>query len=164
MAGVNTFPAILRLYNQCRSAGIWARMTLETKNGKETITFSSVTRPQVSTFSSVPRPQVPREGEQKKPSKIRKDRERKEAWLLKKAVAAGKPTGMENVSIPEHAWYGNSADQQLDEPETETGFVNTPCSTYIQPVTLAQQKQQSGLNIKNRADTQGSVDTHPPES
>ena len=83
-------------------------MTLETENGKETITFSSVTRPQVSTFSSVPRPQVLREGKQKKPSKIRKDRERKEK--LKKALAAGKPAETENVSIPEHAGYGNSAD------------------------------------------------------
>jgi len=155
MAGVNTFPAILRLYNQCRSAGIWARMALETENGKETITFSSVTgpqgssfssvtRPQAPTFSSVPRPQVPREGKQKKPSKIRKDRERKEAWLLKKAVAVGKPAETENVSIPEHAGYGNSADQQPDEPETETGFVNTPCSTYIQPVNLAQQNNNQG--------------------
>ena len=41
---------------------------------------------------------------------------------------------------------------------------NTPCSTYIQPVNLAQQKQQSGLKIKNKADTQGSVDTYPTES
>ena len=167
MAGVNTFPEILRLYNQCRSAGIWARMALETENGKETITFSSVTRPQGSTFSSVPRPQVPREGKQKKPSKIRKDRERKEAWLAKKILAAGKSAGTENVSIPEHAGYGNSADtcdQQPDKPETETGFVNTACSTYIQPVNLAQEKQHSGLNIKNRADTQGSVDSHSPES
>ena len=51
-------------------------MALETENGKETITFSSVTRPQGFTFSSVPIPQVPREGKQKKPAKIRKDRER----------------------------------------------------------------------------------------
>ena len=106
----------------------------------------------------------PREGKQKMPTKIRKDRERKEAWLLKKALAAGKPAVTENVSIPEHAGYGNSANQQPDEPETETGFVNTPCSTYIQPVNLAQQKHQSGLNIKNKADTQGSVNIHPLES
>jgi len=115
MAGVNTFPAILRLYNQFRS-GIWARMTLEIENRKETITFSSVTgpqgssfssvtRPQAPTFSSVPRPHVQHEGRQKKPSIIRKDRERKEAWLLKKALAAGKPAGTKNVSIPEHAGY-----------------------------------------------------------
>ena len=70
MAGVNTFPAILRLYNQCRSAGIWARMALETENGKETITFSSVTRPQGFTFSSVPRPQVPREGNERSLPKL----------------------------------------------------------------------------------------------
>ena len=142
-------------------------MALETENGKETITFSSVTRPQGSTFSSVPRPQVPREGKQKKPSKIRKDRERKEAWLAKKILAAGKSARTENVSIPEHAGYGNSADtcdQQPHKPETETGFVNTACSTYIQPVNLAQEKQHSGLNIKNIADTQGSVDSHSPES
>ena len=104
MAGVNTFLAILRLYNQCRS-GIWARMTLEIENRKETITFSSVTGPQGSTFSSVPRPHVQHEGRQKKPSIIRKDRERKEAWLLKKALAAGKPAGTKNVSVPEHAGY-----------------------------------------------------------
>ena len=167
MAGVNTFPAILRLYNQCRSAGIWARMTLETENGKETITLSSVTRPQGSTFSSVPRPQVPRERKQKKPSKIKKDRERKEAWLAKKILAAEKPARKENVSIPEHAGYRNSADicdQQPYKPETETGFAKTAGSTSIQPVNLAQEEDHSGLNIKNRADTQVSVDTNSPES
>ena len=45
------------LYNQCRSPGIWARMALKTENGRETLTFSSVPRPQGSTFSSVTRPQ-----------------------------------------------------------------------------------------------------------
>ena len=44
---------------------------------------------------------------------------------MKKALAAGKPAVKENVSIPEHAGYGNSANQQPDEPETETGFVKS---------------------------------------
>jgi len=74
-------------------------MALETENEKETITFSSVTRPQGSSFSSVTRPQVPRERNQKNPFKIRKDRERKEAWLAKKILSAGMPAGTENVSL-----------------------------------------------------------------
>ena len=79
MTGLNTFPAvILRLYNACRRAGVWARMVLEMENGKETLTFSTVTRP-----SNLPE----EKGDyrrRKKPSKVKKDRERKEALLERK--------------------------------------------------------------------------------
>ena len=75
MAGINTFPVILQLYNKCRGAGIWAKMVLEAENGKETITFSSVTKP-VAAVSLTSAP-----GRRKKSSKVKKDRKRKEAWL-----------------------------------------------------------------------------------
>ncbi len=52
-------------------------MVLEAENGKETITFSSVTKP-VAAASLTPAP-----GRRKKPSKVKKDRKRKEAWLEK---------------------------------------------------------------------------------
>ena len=46
MTGINTFPAILRLYNACRRAGVWTRLVMESEaNGKETVTFSTVTKP-----------------------------------------------------------------------------------------------------------------------
>ena len=45
-------------------------MSLETENGKETLAFSSVNRPQDSTFSSIPRPQVPWEGKKRSLPKL----------------------------------------------------------------------------------------------
>ena len=52
-------------------------MTLETENGKETITFSTVSRPY-----TLPEDKDGTDGRRrKKPSKVKKYRERKEAWL-----------------------------------------------------------------------------------
>ena len=57
----------------------------------------------------------------------------------------------------------NTRSQQPGKPETETCFVKTAYSTSIQPANLAEENH-SRLNLKKRADTQGSVETHPPES
>ena len=144
---MNNFPDILRLYNQCRSAGIWARMALKTENGKKTITFSSVTRPQGSTFSSVPRPQgstfssvprpqgstfssvprpqgstfssVPRPQVQQEGKQKKPSKIRKDKEIIKEAWLAKKILAA-----------AKPTDQQPDKPETETGFVNTAFSTY----------------------------------
>ena len=52
-------------------------MGLEAENGKETITFSTVSRP-----STLPEEKDWKDGgRRKKPSKVRKDHERREAWL-----------------------------------------------------------------------------------
>ena len=83
MTGPNAFPVIQRLFNSCRRAGVWARIVLETENGRETLTFSTVSRP-----SNLPEEKDSRG--RKKPSKARKDRERREAWLERKRMAAEK--------------------------------------------------------------------------
>ena len=75
MTGITTFPIILHLFNSCRREGVWERMALETENGKETITFSTVSRP-----STLPEDKDGTDGRRrKKPSKVKTDRERKEA-------------------------------------------------------------------------------------
>ena len=64
-------------------------MVLEAENGKETITFSSVTKP-AAAASSTPAP-----GRRKKPSKVKKDRKRKEAWLEKRSQGKENPSQTE---------------------------------------------------------------------
>ena len=54
----------------------------------------------------------------------------------------------ECIYILGDASYENSADmcdQKSDKLKTETGFVNTACSTSIQPVNLAQEEQPTRL-------------------
>ena len=65
MTGINTFPVILRLYNSCRRAGVWTRLVLESENGKETVTFSTVSKP-----ANLPEEKDRKEGRrQKKPQR-----------------------------------------------------------------------------------------------
>ena len=104
MAGVNTFPVILQLYNKCRGAGIWTKMVLEAENGKETITFSSVTKP-IAAVSLTPAPG-----------------RRKEAWLEKRSQGKEKPSQTGEISTPEETWLNSTA--QL-ESYTQPGFVRS---------------------------------------
>ena len=87
MTGINTFPAILRLYNACRRAGVWTRLVMESEaNGKETVTFSTVTKP-----TSLPEEKDRKEGRRRiKPAKVKRDRERREAWLERRRTGEGK--------------------------------------------------------------------------
>ena len=80
MTGLNnTFPSILRLYNACRRAGVWTRLVMESEaNGKETVTFSTVTK---STSRPEEKEKDRKEGRRRiKPAKAKRDRERREAW------------------------------------------------------------------------------------
>ena len=90
MSGIKTFPAILRLYKDCRRAGVWTRLVLESEaNGKETVTFSTVTK-------STNRPEEKaKEGRKEergriKPAKVKRDRERRDAWLERRRSGMGK--------------------------------------------------------------------------
>jgi len=83
MTGMNTLPVIQSLYNSCRRAGVWARLVLKTETGKETVTFSTVSRP-----TNLPEEKGWKDGgRRKKPSKVKKkDRARREAWLGRRRI------------------------------------------------------------------------------
>ena len=67
----------MRLYNACRRAGVWTRLVMEYVNGKETLTFSTVTKP-----ANLPEEKDRKEGRSwKKLAKVKRDQERREAWL-----------------------------------------------------------------------------------
>ena len=100
-----TFPSILRLYNACRRAGVWTRLVMESEaNGKETVTFSTVTK-------STSRPEEKakegrKEGRRRiKPAKVKRDRERREAWLERRRTGVGKSVAVvpavAPVTVPE---------------------------------------------------------------
>ncbi len=118
MAGINTFPVVLQLHNKLQGAGIWAKMVLEAENGKETITFSSVTKP-VAAVSLTSAP-----GRRKKSSKVKKDRKRKEAWLEKRSQGKEKPSQTGEISTPEEAWLKSTAELEsyTQSPKLKTGY------------------------------------------
>ena len=69
-------------------------MVLETENGKETLTFSTVTRP-----SNLPE----EKGDyriRKKPSKAKKDRERKKAWLERRRTVVEREVADKTAVAP----------------------------------------------------------------
>ena len=103
MTGINTFPAIWRLYNACRRAGVWTWLVMESDaNGKETVTFSTVTKP-----TSLPEEKDRKVGRRrKKPKKVKRDRERREAWLERRRTVEGRsvaelPSLLQNL-LPKH--------------------------------------------------------------
>ncbi|XP_023323603.1 uncharacterized protein LOC111697736 isoform X2 [Eurytemora carolleeae] len=163
MAGINTFPVILQLYNKCRGAGIWAKMVLEAENGKETITFSSVTKP-VAAASLTPAP-----GRRKKPSKVKKDRKRKEAWLEKRSQGKEKPSQTGEISTPEEAWLKSTAelesytqpgfvrsDQQVKPVQPNTNFTD-PCSTETLCSTLCSTEKEKNTRAEEAAQNSGDI-------
>ena len=61
-------------------------MVMESENGKETVTFSTVTKP-----ASLPEEKDRKKGRrQKKPAKVKRDRERREAWLERRRTVEGR--------------------------------------------------------------------------
>ena len=61
-------------------------MFMEYENGKETVTFSTVTKP-----TSLPEEKDRKEGRRrKKPAKVKRDRERRESWLERRRTGEGK--------------------------------------------------------------------------
>ena len=86
-------------------------MALETENGKETITFSSVSR-----APTLPEDKDGTDGRRrKKPSKVKKYRERKEAWLeRRRTVVVERPVAEDTVAAP----ATNSPVTQVDSTHT----------------------------------------------
>ena len=61
-------------------------MVLESENGKETVTFSTVSKP-----ANLPEEKDKNEGRRrKKPAKVKRDRERREAWLERRRTVEGR--------------------------------------------------------------------------
>ena len=66
--------------------------------------------------------------------------------------------------VPREGKQNNPSQIRKDRERKEAWFAKKSCcSTSIQPANLAEENH-SRLNLKKRADTQGSVETHPPES
>ena len=66
---------------------MWTRLVMESDaNGKETVTFSTVTKP-----TSLPEEKDKKAGRRrKKPAMVKRDRERREAWLERRRTGEGK--------------------------------------------------------------------------
>ena len=125
MSGLNTFPAILRLYKDCRRAGVWTRLVLESEaDGKETVTFSTVTK---STSRPGEKAKYKKEGRRRiKPAKAKRDRERRDAWLERRRTAVGKPVAV----VPAVAPVTEPAPTTPEETDRTLVF-KTVCLTFI---------------------------------
>ena len=137
MAGINTFPVVLQLHNKLQGAGIWAKMVLKAENGKETITFSLVTKP-VAAVSSTPAP-----GRCKKPSKMKKDRKRKKVWLEKRRQGKEKASQTGKISILEEAWLEKRS--QGKEKASQTGEISILEEAWLKSTAELESYTQPGF-------------------
>jgi len=74
----NSFPQILKLYNACKQAGIFAKMCLETEGGKEIIHFSTLTR---HSDPIVAQPTQTCTRKPKSKTRINRDKQRRQRWI-----------------------------------------------------------------------------------
>lgn len=138
-------------------------MVLEAENGKETITFSSVTKPVAAASST------PAQGRRKKPSKVKKDRKRKEAWLEKISQGKEKPSQTGEISTPEEAWLNSTAelesysqpvfvrsDQQVKPVQPNTNFTD-PCSTETWCSTHCSKEKGNNTRVEEAAQNSGEI-------
>ena len=76
---------------------MWTRLVMESEaNGKETVSFSTVTKP-----TSLPEEKDRKEGRRrKKPAKVKRDRERREAWLERRRTVEGRSVAVVPAAAP----------------------------------------------------------------
>ena len=78
MADEDTLAKLLELYQGCKSRGERATLFLETKNGKQSITFT------INELSGVPEGRTSQPRRRKTPSQLKRDKKRREEFLAKK--------------------------------------------------------------------------------
>ena len=137
-------------------------MVLEAENGKETITFSSVTKPVAASLTPAP-------GRRKKPSKVKKDRKRKEAWLEKRSQGKEKSSQTGEISTPEEAWLKPTAelesytqpgyvrsDQQVKPVQPNTNFTD-PCNIETLCSTLCCTEKEINTRAEKSVQNSGDI-------
>ena len=77
---------------------MWTRLVMESDaNGKETVTFSTVTKP-----TSLPEEKDKKAGRRrKKPAMVKRDRERREAWLERRRTVQERVVAEIPAAAPE---------------------------------------------------------------
>ena len=123
MDGANnpTFNQLLEIYQQSRSKGEWASLSLETKGGQEIIHFT-IGGPAGNQAGQYRKDQVRR----KTPSQLRRDQRRKVEFFAKKAAASA-GSEAEEVKIEPKDSEANKATLKIpsDEIHLETLKSNT---------------------------------------
>ena len=78
---------------------MWTRLVMESEaNGKETVTFSTVTK---STSRPEEKAKDKKEGRRRiKPAKVKRDQERREAWLERRRTGVGKAVAVVPAAAP----------------------------------------------------------------
>jgi len=77
----STLHSILDIYQACRARGEYAKVTLETRGGKEMVTFCSCEEGYPTPASRAGQPRK----KKKSPSDIARSKKRREAWLARRA-------------------------------------------------------------------------------
>jgi hypothetical protein len=137
LAASSTLHSILDIYQACRARGEYARVILETKDGKEIVTFYSCEKGLTSPASRVDKPGKKR----KSPSDIARNRRRREAWLRAKESA------VPEISTPAHCsrtkpFIPISRHQISDIPQLDREFLENQDSP--QSVDKSQQSIMPG--------------------
>ena len=84
MSGKESLNLLLDLYQKCKEKGEWATLFMETKKGKDIITFKIGNNPTGSTAGNWTPDNQSRKS--KTPSQQRRDQKRKDEFLAKKSL------------------------------------------------------------------------------
>ena len=91
MSGTNSLKMLLDIYQQSRKNGEWASLKMETKDGKEMITFT-IGSPSAGNSAETWNPELNQSKRRKTPCNQRRDERRKAAFIAKKAAESQETT------------------------------------------------------------------------
>ena len=117
MSGTNNLNLLLDIYQQSRINGEWASLKMETKDGKEIITFS-IGSPSAGYSAETWNPGNNQSKRRKTPSDQRRDERRKAEFIAKKTVESKESSLKDKPSDPVKVVLVEPKDEiNLEEPE-----------------------------------------------
>ena len=113
---------------------MWTRLVMESEaNGKETVTFSTATKP-----ASLSEEKHRKEGRRRnKPAKVKRDRERREAWLERRRTVEGRSVDEVPAAAP------------ITEPAPKTP--DGTCRTMVTGRTPEEAERRRPMEERSRA-------------
>ena len=119
MSRTNSLKLLLNNYQQSRMNGEWASLMMETKNGKEMITFSIGIAPAGSSAGTW-NPGNNQSRRRKTPSDPRRDERRKSEFIAKKTMESNESSVKAKLIDPEKVVLVEPKDEiELEEPDVK---------------------------------------------